>query len=479
MPTPKKPAAEEPPSVSADPVTVEPAASLTAAPAVLWIRVEKPVDPARIALVRGRAGAAQVSQVRRGEISRVLQDRLVPVTIWSEDPGEDGATPIGSVVIAPNEALRPGDEYTLVSGEPPQATAILIAPDDPAPILARAWPPAGASATARYAVWCGDAPLPAIDEAATLAPAGTRGRILRGVHDGDPGARCLRFEAEAASEIADPKGQPPPSVSAGGELFRLDPIPIEGGAPGHPVEPIDCDLSEIAFGPGCAQVTDDRLTVRAPEAPVLWTIAGAGIDRVLPTRAGELFVIDGLTPASNTTLQVAVVDDGGELHSYVSAFATLASMPHLVLNEVFANPLGPEPQQEWVEILNDGTISAELGGHVLIDVGGETVLPPGAIPPGGVALIVNQLFIADDGVDPAPDPGAILFRVHKLGHSGLSNDGEPLSLRGPSGVVISRSPVGPKTKAGMSLARVTPAAPDGEKGSFTLAAPTPGRANAP
>lgn len=475
--TPEKPA--EAPAASTEPVTVEPAAALTAAPAVLWIRVEKPVDPARIVLVHGRAGAAQVSQVRRGEISKTLQDQLVPVTIWSEDPAGDGAAPKGSVVIAPHVALRPGDEYTLLSGEPAQATAIVIAPEDPAPILARVWPPAGASATARYAVWCGDTPLPAIDQAVTLAPAGIQGRILRGVHDGDLGARCLRFEAPAASEIAGLKGQPPPRVSAGGELLRLDPIPIEGGAPGHPVASLDCDLSEIAFGPGCAQVTDDRLLVRAPDAPALWTIAGAGIDRVLPTGAGQVFVIDGLTPASNTTLQIAVVDDRGELQAHVSSFATLASMPHLILNEVLANPLGPEPQQEWVEILNDGTIPAELGGHVLIDVGGETILPPGEIPPGGFALIVNPLFIAEDGVDPAPDPGAILFRVDKLGHGGLSNSGEPLSLRDPNGVVISRSPVGPKTKAGMSLARITPAAPDMEKGSFSLAAPTPGRANAP
>ena len=475
----EKPAAEVPAAAVVDPVTVEPLAALTAAPAVLWIRVEEPVDPARIALVHGHAGSAQVSQVRRGEISKALQALLVPVMIWSEEPADDGAAPGGSVVIAPSEALVPGDEYTLVSGEPARATAIVIALDDPAPILARAWPPPGASATARYAVWCGDAPLPAIDAAVELAPARTPGRILRGAHDGDRGARCLRFEASADAAIPGAPGQPPPSVSAGGALFRLDPRPIEGGGLGHAVEPLDCDLSEISFGPGCAQVTDDRLTVRAPDAPALWTITGAGIDRVLPTGAGERFVIAGLAPASNTSLEITVIDDRGERHAYVSTFATLASMPHLILNEVCANPLGPEPQQEWVEIFNDGTVPADVGGYTLIDVGGETVLPPGEIPPGGFALIVNQLFLEDDGVDPAPDPAAILLRVHKLGHGGLSNDGEPLSIRDLNGVVISRSPVGPKTKAGMSLARVTPAAPDTEKGSFALSKPTPGRANAP
>jgi hypothetical protein len=467
-----------------DPVHLEPAAPLDAAPPVLRIRVENPVDPARIVLVHGHAGSAQVSQVRRGEISKVLQAELVPVVIWSEDPPADGdgGAATGSVVIAPSEALQPGDEYTLVSGEPALATTLHIAMDDPAPILARVWPPAGASATARYAVWCGDGALPPIDQAVELAPAGLHGRIRRGVFDGDAGDRCLRFEAPGPPESADPRGQPPPSVADGDRLFRLDPRPIEGGAPGHPIPSLDCDAGEVPLGPGCALVADDRITVRAPAAPALWTITGApgaGIDRVLVTGAGESFTLKGLVPAANTTLDIHVVDDRGEILGATVTFATLASMPHLILNEVLANPLGPEPRQEWVEILNDGAEPAELGGHVLIDVGGETALPSGALPPGAFALIVNQAFVDDDGVDPAPEPGSLVVRVPKLGHGGLSNDGEPLALRDPDGVVISRSPVGPKTKAGMSLARITPAAPDAQEGSFVLTKPSPGRANPP
>ena len=484
---PPMPAPDEPEEVLApaiDPVRVEPAAPLDAAPPVLWIRAEMPVDPARIVLVRGHAGSAQVSQVRRGEISKTLQAQLVPVAIWSEEPSPsepmgDGVAANGSVVIAPLEALQPGEEYTLLSGEPARATTLHIVADDPAPILARVWPPPGASATGRYAVWCGEQALPPIDQAMELAPAGLLGRIVRGVVDGDTGERCLRFEAPAALSIMDAHGQPPPIVSAGERLFRLDPRPIEAGAPGHPIPPLECEADEIPFGPGCALVADDRLTVRAPAAPALWTIAGAGIERVLVTGEGESFAVTGLLPASNTTLDIVSVDDRGEIMRATFQFATLPSMPHLILNEVLANPLGPEPRQEWVEIFNDGSLPAELGGYVLIDVGGETVLPSGTLLPGGFALIVNQAFIDEDGVDPAPEPGSLVVRVPKLGHGGLSNAGEPLSLRDPNGAVISRSPVGPKTKAGMSLARLTPAAPDAQEGSFVLTKPSPGRVNAP
>jgi hypothetical protein len=152
-------------------------------------------------------------------------------------------------------------------------------------------------------------------------------------------------------------------------------------------------------------------------------------------------------------------------------------MPHVVINEVLANPIGPEPAQEWVEIVNDGQAPADLGGYALRDVGGETPLPPAVLPPGAYALIVNQSFSEDDEYDPPPAPDAAILRVAKLGKGGLANAGEPLSLRDGQGAVISRFPAGLKAKAGMSVARRSPQAPDGLASSFAAATPTPGRAN--
>src|SRR5512132_3801898 len=88
-PRPEQPTDE--PGETRPPVSVVPEAPLAAAPPVLWIRVEKPVDPARIVLVHGRAGSAQVSQVRRGEISRAMRAGLVPSMIWSEEPSAGSA----------------------------------------------------------------------------------------------------------------------------------------------------------------------------------------------------------------------------------------------------------------------------------------------------------------------------------------------------------------------------------------------------
>jgi hypothetical protein len=142
-----------------------------------------------------------------------------------------------------------------------------------------------------------------------------------------------------------------------------------------------------------------------------------------------------------------------------------------------ANPLGAEPDQEWVELYNDGQVEAALGGAVIADVGGETVLPEVTLPPGRFAIVVNESFLEDDGLDVPPAADAIVVRVSRLGRGGLGNGGEPLRLLDTAGRVLSTMPALPKPKAGMSLARTAPAAPDGAGASFVLAAPTPGWSN--
>ncbi|MBK9266298.1 MAG: lamin tail domain-containing protein [Polyangiaceae bacterium] len=153
-------------------------------------------------------------------------------------------------------------------------------------------------------------------------------------------------------------------------------------------------------------------------------------------------------------------------------------MAHVVLNEVMANPIGPEPHQEWVELYNDGQADAALSGYRILDIGGETVLPEALLPPGQFAVVVNEKFVADDEIDVAPDPSAILVRVPSLGRSGLSNSGELLRLVHPEGHTISRFPALPKPKAGQSVSRRTPSAPDGVSSSFLISEPTPGLPNA-
>lgn len=460
-------------------VTVEPSASLDAVPAVLRLRVAAArvaIDPSVVVLVQGHAGPAHLRQVQRGELSAALTERQIPALIFPDPPAEDAVQPSG-VVVAPTVALTPGERYALLIGEPPEIVEIKVSASDPTPVLERLWPPLGSSATASLGVWCGREALAEVDEPIQLAPDGQQGRMQRGVAAGDLGQRCVRFEA--APDEATEGGVPPPVLLSTESAFLLDPRPLSMEAEPAPLTPVACAMDELAFGPGCARIFDDRLAARSPNEPALWSVQGDSVDRVFTTAAGEPFVIQSLPASSTVSLSIAVVDNGGQALRAIFSAPTLPPMAHVVLNEVFANPIGPEPAQEWVEIVNDGAVPAELDGYVLGDIGGETVLPAATLLPGSFALIVNEGFVEDDDYDPAPAPSTLMLRVPKLGQAGLANGGEPLMLRDAAGTVVSRFPAGPKLKAGMSVSRRDPGVPDAQAQEFVATVPTPGRPNEP
>jgi hypothetical protein len=442
-------------------VTVEPAAPLDAVPRALRVRLRagQPLDPAATALVRGPVGPGQMREIAAGKVSKALGERLVQAEAWRE--GEE-------VVIAPIGLLEPGEEILAVAAETAE-TATLRAAEGEGPLPA-VWPPEGGATTAPFAVWCGDGALPRVDEPVQLAPGGPAARVRRGAVEGGAGMACLRLEGEAGAEG---RGVTPPAVAGLG----LTPVLIQADGTVGSVPELGCEADETPFGPGCARFADDRAAVRTPPIPLLWAIAGAGVDRVIAAGAGDPFVISGLPPATDILLDVAAVDGRGTVLRMLTSAVTAAPMAHVVLNEVLANPLGPEPDAEWVEIVNDGAASVALDGYLLVDGGGATALPPATLPPGAFALLVNQGFDEQGGSDPAPAPGTMILRVPHLGTKGLANAGEPLSLVDPTGVVVSRFPASPKPKAGLSVARRSPETPDDAKDGFVRAVPTPGSPN--
>jgi len=152
----------------------------------------------------------------------------------------------------------------------------------------------------------------------------------------------------------------------------------------------------------------------------------------------------------------------------------------VVISEVLADALGPEPAQEWIELMNDDRAPVDLEHWVLEDVGGGVTLPAHRLEPGAYLLLVSAGFSAESNWDIAPQPGTALLYLDELGKNGLANSGEPLLLRSPDGAVVSRFPSLPRPKPGVSVARTAPFALDGEASSFGLhAAPgaSPGAPN--
>ncbi len=455
-------------------LAIVPDAPPDAAPPVLWLRligaagagipVEDPV------LAEGKLGPTSLDDLAAGEPSDALLERLVPSTVLVD--GDD-------LLVLPHSVLSDG-RYAVGAASAGLSWELAVRVDG-ARVLERVWPPHGRSASSWVSVYCGEAPLVPIDEAVTLEPGGPVGRIVRGSPGGAASA-CVRFVPEAVGHVAAGAVlHPPPSVGEAHARAYLDPFPI-ALAPGEPTptDVVACEPGEVVFGPGCARVLDDRVVVRAPEAPVFWAMRGEGLDAVRSTSAGDTFSVRGLAPSSRLEITLETLGLEGAFVRSALVLHTAPPMPHGVINEVYADAIGPEPASEWVELMNDGLAPLSLAGFHLADIGGETPLPPVVLAPGQLALVVREDFSADGEYDVPPAPDTLLIRVATLGKSGLGNQGEPLKLVDPDGVVVSRFPASPKPKSGKSVARQSPDADDTSESAFYLAdPPTPGAWNAP
>lgn len=191
--------------------------------------------------------------------------------------------------------------------------------------------------------------------------------------------------------------------------------------------------------------------------------------------------LDDLPPMTAGTLRVEAADAAGNrTFGEPVPFSTPPARPRLVLTEILANPAGPEPDQELVEITNQAAASVSLAGLLLEDGGGGDPLPDVVLAPGGRAVVVGERFIDGGGEDPAVAPGAVVVRVPgRIGRDGLANAGEVVTLRDAAGGIISRYggwvDVSAAAWNGRSVHRKADGACDGP-GAWTTSpeAPTPG-----
>ncbi len=172
-----------------------------------------------------------------------------------------------------------------------------------------------------------------------------------------------------------------------------------------------------------------------------------------------------LSPATTVALSGSVLSSTGALETFDTTVTTAPARRHVLLNEVLANPIGPESQGEWIELLNDSERATSLAGLWLEDAGGRAQLPSEQLGPGELALLVGDGFRASS-LDVAVPSAVRLLRVPSLGTRGLSNGGEGLLLVGREGV-LSRFPLVNAAHAGKSIARRTPDAADDDPAAFS------------
>jgi hypothetical protein len=430
----------------------------------------EPVATPRVILVAGSLSTAQLRDLERPVISQALAMRAEPALVWANDSSQ--------LFVAPLAPLVPGAIYSVGVSAPSLAVAFTVDPSDALPILARRWPMAP-EASSRAAVWCGASPLPFVDALSPLQPEGLRGRLTLGSGPGVSAPQCVMWAALddtlATSQLA-PALAPPSVLFADGSRVLLEPVRLWLGADAGAAEVVPCRVAEVPFGPGCAEVQDDRIIVRPPQRPLLWTVDHGDGALVRATRA-QPFVLRPMPPDGHYA--IATLDEDGGLTSCDLTVVPAPPRPHVILNEVLANPLGTERAQEWVELFNDGQDAASLAGYALETGSGSVLLPSVVLAPGQFALVAPEGYVADNGVDRPPWPGTTVLRVPALGRDGLSNEGERLALRDATGALLSTFPA-MKSKSGVSNVRVAPEALDLDPDSFAASpneSATPGAPN--
>lgn len=445
-----------PPSRPGMRVTVEPLGDLARAPSVLRLRVGGGLGSTALPdyrLFQGALSSYHLGRIRARELPSTLLERELEVVTWSEPP---------DVVVAPALAL-PSGVVSLTT--PEQGLVAEVAVDATlVPWLERRWPARGERRGTGLQIFCGAGASSVAEGPVALLPSGLSAELRLGL--GTQGLfadSCIRLEPEGESDAV--PSLPPLLV---GDV-ALEPVPLLAGP--APLVDVVCAEGELELGPACVGVDDDRITVSTYGGPSLWAFAEP--EHVLGmVESGASFVLRGLDPGT-TRLAGVAFDRAGTSFAIDTEVTTEAPHAHVVINEVLANPAGPEGTSEWLELVNDGGASVDLAGFSLSDAGGSSVLPSVTLEPGAFALVVGDGFDPEPALDVLPAAGTRLVRVPALGAGGLSNSGEPLRLRDHAGRLLSTFPSLPAKHAGISIARRTPDALDTEPASFAEHA-TPG-----
>lgn len=415
------------------------------------------LDPDDVWLIRGKLNDKAILSLFERSPPDSVAERRVPAFVRVEK---------GELSVQPTVRLEAAEVYSIGVLGLGLLTAYETRPDS-SPVFSRIGSaPLWRNAQAIYCILDGPVPQAGVldgsdaREVERELPLGGTARVGRGVGS-------FRIFDDSCIQIAIPPNDLafflPPREAFG---FELDPSPVPLTDSRGAAKPCGEDTC-LAVG---------RLGIELTVVPNFGFLEGRAQsgETVRTFASGTRLRLSSLTPECDYELE-AVFDVGGALFEEAVELRSSSGEALLVLNEVLANPSGPEPQSEWVEIGNAGSREASLAGYRLVDSGGETILPDVVLAPGSFGVVVRSDYRPDPRLDPVPPATAVPIVISAIGDGGLRNDGEALELQDPMGVVISRIPQ-LKANPGKSIARVELLAPDIPE-SFSSVAPTPGAPN--
>lgn len=420
-------------------------------------------------LVRGRTNDKEQSQIAAGAPGSELEERRLPLAVWKNEQG---------LVLAPQIVLERSEEYTFLA-----LGSGAIARVATGPTASPLWWRWGSSEVTAggWVVHCSERPpwalFPTGPDAAAPAWGGAAGTLedpspeagarasarlepgavevqLHGGVSGAAGAQnddaraCVRFQLPGAEEPVQETLLPP--HTSGGRFFEPSALFLGAEASSPASSPVVRVSGSAAFL---------ELTASFAEASVVSLVDGRSRGSSLLVQAPRsAALLLGVFEPGPYRLLVSTVDGRGLLERHLVDFDVGAEEGHPVLTEILTNPLGPEPAAEWVEIMNIGRAPLSLAGYALEDAETERPLPPVVLEAGAVGLLVGPDFVVASAGDVVPSARAVPIVLDDSG-DGLTNAGESVRLRAPSGEVISEIPAHSGT-AGRSFARRHLLAPD-------------------
>lgn len=420
------------------------------------------LELADVWLVSGDVSSVSQGKLERGEIPQTVEEHREPLIAWVER--ED-------VVLAPCKVLEPGARYSFVALGLGLIATFAVSTEE-RPVLHRWGPPVATEGG--EAIYCAGPP-PLLSVPVALEAFDDAEGFGQGLSDDGVGVDfCVRAKLPTGESLF----VPPPSV----DEFLIEPAPIDL-LPPVAVDSLDrtpsgCDELP-GFRGGCAEVAQGALLVHVLPGYYFLSFfpegaANSAQSLVLQADVDETHAFGPLLADTNYKLEVTRFVPGGITftpESETLEFESGSPAPRFILTEVLADPLGSEPQAEWVEVMNTGTSSGSLGGLELWDSGGGVLLPDVVFRPGELGLIVRADFSFES--DEVPHPQSKPVVVPSLGENGLRNSGEEVSLRDGDGRILSAIPA-ISASAGESVARLDPWSSDVRASFETRRPPTPG-----
>jgi hypothetical protein len=465
-PAPEAPAGEKPQGWT---LSVEPDTPLDACESVatfhLWASgKDDPLLPKDVVLVEGKPSQVSIGKYEEGETTESLAEKLVSLRSYEEK---------NHVEFRPLGVLALGQTYTVLSRSGVLGT-IVVAPTVDRNYLKRFWPPPDSSYRVHQALYCGTK-APNSKERFKLFPTEFLGSFSVGIGDSENfEENCVRLIPESKT-----KGEFLPPTNLG--EFSFEPTLFINSQELGEMLPAECGTDETAFGPGCIKMDGNRALLRGPRKMTFWAIFSTSGMHFQVIDGDGRFVIPEISGLKNLEISATVFDLTGRSTDAKTIIQLPPPAPRPVINEVLSNPLGAEPAEEWIEIVNAGDADAVLTNYVLSDGGGSVTLPNLTIAPGAFALLVREDFVGGISGDIAPESHVAIVRLPQLGKSGLSNSGEALTLTDVDGKLVSSFPARAAERAGVSVARRDPTTLDDDSSGFLAHAPpgaSPGAPNA-